>query len=98
MKKTLQLLICVLPMLLLGAFYVCRLGFHMRDAHVAGMLMIMIGAVSSVLTPAILLLRLFVKPGFRFGACFVSCVLSGVVYWAVSYFDFGNQLHQFIAA
>ena len=99
MKKTVLLLICILPMLLLGAFYVCRLGFHMHDAHKAGMLMIMIGAVSSVLTPTIyLLLRLIVKPRFRLGSCFVFCCLTGVLYWVVTYLDCGKQLHQFIAA
>ena len=99
MKKTLLLLICIMPILLLGTFYVCRLGFHMHDAHIAGMLMIMIGAVSTVLTPTIFLLfRLFVKARLRLGACFASCCLSGVVYWVVCYLDFGKQLHQFIAA
>ena len=99
MKKPLLLLVCILPVLLLGAFYVCRLGFHMHDAHIAGMLMILIGAALSVLTPTVfLLLRLFLKPRFRLGTCFVSSCLAGVLYWAVSYLDLGSQLHQFIAA
>jgi len=71
----------------------------MRDANMAGMLMIMIGAVLSVLTPTILLLLgLFAKPRFQLGACFLSCCISGVVYWVLSYLDLGKQLHQFIAA
>ena len=99
MKKSLLLLICILPALLLGAFYVCRVGFHMHDAHIAGMLMILIGAALSVLTPTVfLLVRLFSRSGFRLGSCFVSSCLAGVVYWVVSYLDFGSQIHQFIAA
>jgi len=92
-------MLCILPVLLLGAFYVCRLGFHMHDAHIVGMLMILIGAALSVLTPTVfLLLRLFLKSRFRLGAGFVSCIVAGLVYWIVSYLDFGSQLHQFIAA
>ena len=99
MRKPLQLLLCILPVLLLGAFYVCRLGFHMRDAHIAGMLMILVGAALSVLAPTVfLLLRLFSGPRFRLGACFVSSFVAGVVYWVVIYLDVGSQLHQFIAA
>ena len=71
----------------------------MHDAHLAGMLMILIGAALSVLTPIVLLLvRLFSRSRFRLGACFVSSILAGVIYWAVSYLDLGSQLHQFIAA
>ena len=78
MKKPLQILLCILPVLLLGAFYVCRLGFHMHDAHIAGMLMILIGAALSVLTPTVfLLLRLFLRPRFRLGACSVSGFVAG---------------------
>ena len=99
MKKPQLLLVCILPVLLLGAFYVCRLGFHMHDAHLAGMLMILIGAALSVLTPTVfLLLRIFSKDRFPLGASFVFSCLAGVIYWAVCYLDFGSQLHQFIAA
>jgi hypothetical protein len=99
MKKSLQLLLCSLPVLLLAAFYVCRLGFHMRDAHIAGMLMILIGAVLSVLIPVfILLLRLFWSAHIPLGACFISSFVAGVVYWAVCYLDLGSEIHQFLAA
>ena len=99
MKKPLLQLVSILPVLLLGAFYVCRLGFHMHDAHLAGMLMILIAMTLSVLTPTVfLLLRLFSRPRFPLGACFVSCCVAGVVYWVVSYLDLSSQLHQFIAA
>ena len=71
----------------------------MRDAHIAGMLMILIGAALSVLTPTVfLLLRLFLKTRFRLGACFVSSSGAGLVYWIVIYLDLGSQIHQFIAA
>lgn len=56
MKKFLQFLICVMPLLLLGTLYICILGFHMSDGNIWGMLMIMISAVLSVLTPTIGLL------------------------------------------
>ena len=86
MKKPQLLLVCILPVLLLGAFYVCRLGFHMHDAHLAGMLMILIGAALSVLTPTVfLLLRIFSKDRFPLGATFVfflpgwSDLLGGVL-------------------
>ena len=71
----------------------------MHDAHIAGMLMILIGAALSVLTPTVfLMVRLFSKSRFRLGSYFVSSCLAGVVYWVVSYLDFGSQLHKFIAA
>ena len=99
MRKPLQILVCTLPVLLLCAFHVCRLGFHMRDAHSAGMLMIIIGAVLSVLTPTVLgLLQIFMRNRSNLRACFAFSCVAGVTYWVVSYLDLGSQLHQFIAA
>ena len=99
MKKTLALLTCLMPVILLGLFYVFRIGFQMRDANIAGMLMIMIGAFLSVLTPLILLLsRLFFKRRSRLGSSFACSFLSAVTFWVLAYLDIGDQLHRFIAA
>ena len=88
-----------MPVILLGAFYVCRLGFQMRDANIAAMLMIMSGTLLSVLIPLIfLLLRLFLRRRFRLADSFAFSFLSGVTFWVVTYLDIGDQIHQFIAA
>ena len=99
MKKLPLLFLSILPVLLLSGFYVCRLGFQMRDAHPAGMLLILIALALSVLTPtAFLLLRLSSKPRFRLGGIFVTSFVAGVVCWVGSYLDFGSHIHQFMAA
>ena len=99
MKKTLIFLVCILPALLLGTFYVCRLGFHMRDANIAGILMIVIGALLSLLTPLIIFfIQFFTKPKFKHKTWLISSCFSAAAYWIVSYMDIGKELHRFIAA
>lgn len=99
MKKSLLWLVCFLPTILLGVFYVGRLGFQMRDASMFGILLIVIGAVLSALIPSILFLtQLFTKPKCKQPTWFILSCLSSAVFWLVNYMDFGKVLHRFIAA
>lgn len=99
MKSPSSLLASALPVLLLATFYICRLGFNMRDANIAGMLMIMSGAVLSVATPTVIVLSGFIlKRRFWLGPSFAVSSFAGCAYWLVSYLDIGDELHQFIAA
>ncbi|WP_411825415.1 hypothetical protein [Luteolibacter sp. AS25] len=99
MKKTIALLFCAMPVLLLVAFYICRLGYNMRDAQISGMLMIFLGIVLSVVTPTIcLLVMLFRGRPLQFGSGFVLSLLSGLAFWGVLYTDYGGEIHSFFAA
>ncbi len=99
MKKTIALLFWAMPVLLLVAFYICRLGYNMRDAQISGMLMIFLGVVLSVVTPTIcLLVMLFRGHPYQFGSGFIFSFLSGLAFWGVLYADYGGEIHMFFAA
>jgi hypothetical protein len=99
MKKTLLHVLAFLPVIFLSAFYVARIAFHMRDATVFGIVMIVGGAFLSFLTPFLLtLIFLTTETKCKLGYHFLSCGLAGGLYWVLCYLDLGKQLHKFIAA
>jgi hypothetical protein len=99
MRKPLLHVLAFLPVIFLSAFYVARIAFHMRDAAVFGIVMIVGGAFLSFLTPFLLtLILLTTETRYKLHLHFVSCGLAAGLYWTLCFLDLGKQLHRFIAA
>lgn len=99
MKKSILHVVAFFPLIFLFMFYLARIVFHMRDATMFGIILIVGGAFLSFTTPFILgLIALTTKSGFNLRYHFLSCGIAGGFYWIFCFLDPGKELHRFIAA